>query len=126
MSNITTRALGQADAALIAAEQQIAALRQAQAALRAAGDHGDHDELSTPLFALVTRIAKTAPDSLIGAAVKLRMLADENIGIEAGSNGDGDVESVRQILAAGFPAKQNAAAGGCLSPPEGCAGCVGD
>ena len=100
MPTNTTTPLGSADEALIAAEQQIAALRRAQAALRAAGDDGDHNELSTPLFALVTRIAKTAPDSLIGAAVKLRILADEGTGIDEASSGEGDVESLRQILAA--------------------------
>jgi len=85
------------DAGLIAAEQEIAALRKKQADLRAAGDDGDHDEIGDRAMALETWIAQTAPDTMIGAAVKLRRLADES-GLEAGA-GHGDVESVRQVLA---------------------------
>lgn len=94
----TTRRLGPADEALIAAEQEIAELRRKGDALSAAGDRGDHDEIWNRVSALHTYIAETAPDSIIGAAVKLRRLADERAGLEAGQ-GTGDVESVRQILA---------------------------
>jgi hypothetical protein len=87
--------LGPADKALLAAEQEIADLRRKEAALQAAGDH---EELSNKAFALDAYIAKLAPDSLIGAAVKLRRLADPEVGLEAGDNDD-DVGSVRQILA---------------------------
>jgi hypothetical protein len=83
------------DEALLAAEQQIAVLRQKQADLVAAGDHGDHDEITNPIAKLETLICKIAPDSLIGAAVKLRQLVDD---LEAESVGEGE-ESVRQILA---------------------------
>jgi hypothetical protein len=89
---------GSTDRALLAAEQEIASLRQKSHDLRAAGDGGDHDEIWDRVSALEAYIAKTAPDTLIGAAVKLRRLADPDIGLEAGDNAN-DPESVRQILA---------------------------
>jgi hypothetical protein len=98
MTDTTTRPLGPADEALIAAEQEIADLRRKGLALSAAGDAGDHEEIWNRVFALEKYIAMTAPDSMIGAAVKLRRLADDQIGLEAGK-GTGDAESVRQILA---------------------------
>jgi hypothetical protein len=56
--------------------------------------------LSNKLFALDTYIAATAPDSLMGEAVKLRRLADDDVGLAADKGSDHeDVKSVRQILA---------------------------
>jgi hypothetical protein len=84
------------DEALLAAEQQLTELRRKEADREAAGDHSDHDETVDAIAKLETLICKTAPDSLIGAAVKLRVLLDD---LEAESIGEGDEESVRQILA---------------------------
>jgi hypothetical protein len=83
------------DEALLAAEQQLTELRRKEAERDAAGDHSDHDETTNAIAKLETLICKTAPDSLIGAAVKLRQLVDD---LEAESVGEGE-ESVRQILA---------------------------
>jgi hypothetical protein len=94
-ANTTTR-LGRADAALIAAEQQIAALRRKGDDLIAAGDHNDHDEITDPISDLETLICKTAPDSPIGVAVKLRQLVND---LEAATGCEGDEQSVRQIRA---------------------------
>jgi hypothetical protein len=84
------------DEALLAAEQQLTELRRKDAERGAAGDQSDHNETTDLIAKLETLICKTAPDSLIGAAVKLRQLVDD---LEAESVGEGDEESVRQILA---------------------------
>jgi hypothetical protein len=94
----TTTTTTPADQALLAAEQEIAALRQKARDLSEAGDDADHPEIWNRVFALEGYIAETAPDSLIGAAVKLRRLADPEIGLEAGPALD-DAGSVQQILA---------------------------
>ncbi|MGA8549020.1 MAG: hypothetical protein WB678_02165 [Stellaceae bacterium] len=86
-----------ADADLLAAEREIAALRAQSDAFRAAGDHQDHDELWNQIWELEKKIAATPPTTLIGAAVKLRWLADPNLGIEAGPT-DEDPDSIRQVL----------------------------
>jgi hypothetical protein len=98
MSDTTATTTTPADQALLAAEQEIAALRQKDRDLAEAGDHDDHPEISNRVFALEAYIAETAPDSLIGAAVKLRRLADPEIGLAAGPSLD-DAGSVQQILA---------------------------
>jgi hypothetical protein len=88
---------GEADGALFATEREITTLRARAAALAAAGDRGDHPEISDRVWQLEEEIATTAPTSLAGAAVKLRRLADPDVGIEAGPTAD-DPGSIRQVL----------------------------
>ena len=95
-TNTTPRALGPADEALIAAEREIAELKQKQAALHAAGDDSDHDEISGRVSDLETLICNIPPNSLTGAVVKLRQLVDD---LDASTPCEGDEQSVRQILA---------------------------
>ena len=68
-----TDSLGPADAALVAAEQEIADLREKGNAFVASGDTSDHDEIWDRVFALDTYIAKLAPDSMTGAAAIIPM-----------------------------------------------------
>ncbi len=65
---------GPADEALIAAEQEIAVLRQKGNDLTAAGDHGDHPEITDRIGDLETLICNIPPNSMTGAVVKLRQM----------------------------------------------------
>jgi hypothetical protein len=87
------------DRMLVEAEHDIAELRAQDARFRAAGDDSDHPEIWDQIFKLERKIARLAPGSLSGAAVKLRRLADPKLGIAAGLvDGDDDL-SVAQICA---------------------------
>jgi hypothetical protein len=86
------------DRLLVEAEQEIAALRARSGELHAAGDDEDHPEIWDRVFALESKIAKMAPGSLSGAAVKLRRLADPLLGIAIGLGNDDDL-AIAQVCA---------------------------
>lgn len=85
------------DAELLAAEKEIAELRAQSTALLDAGDNEDHPEIDVRVTELEEAIARSPASGLVGAAVKLRRLADPGVGIEAGP-AESDTLSVRQIL----------------------------
>jgi hypothetical protein len=108
-----------ADRALLAAEQEIAALRKKVHDLSAAGDADANlfklerqisdnraraavaeeiAPLSREFGRLRAKLNKTAPTTLAGAIVKLRQLADPAEGIEQGPM-KGDFKSLRLVLA---------------------------
>ena len=78
------RAAG-SDVALILAEQRLAALRQAESP--------DEDEV----WAIYEIISRTPPASLPGAAVKLRLLMDPELGLKAIAATADDLLSLRQV-----------------------------
>src|SRR5207253_2172240 len=75
---------GTSDEKLIEAETEILALRSQSNALRAAGDRSAHPEISDRVFGLDNLVAGMPAQTLAGAAVKLRRLADPESGIEDG------------------------------------------
>jgi hypothetical protein len=78
------------DRVLLDAEQQLAELRSIMS-----DDDDDGDE---GIWPVVDTISYTAPLTVAGAAAKLRLLCDENIGILAGHS-KADEASLRQVLA---------------------------
>jgi hypothetical protein len=80
------------DVDLVRAELELRQLR-AQAAL-ATGQTAD--ALSDRIWLIADKISLTPPGTLIGAAVKLRLLADEDIGLLAGDS-EADRVSLRQV-----------------------------
>ena len=86
------------DEELIAAEGELAALRSRRAELTAAGDHSAHPEITARWVALEEAIGRSPANGLIGAAVKLRQLADPKEGLAVGI-AESDVISVQQVLA---------------------------
>jgi len=75
---------------LIAAERRFAELR------RLPGE--DRDDENDPVFDLYDRIMATEPRSLHGAAVKLRVILDPDIGIPSGES-EVDIPGLQQVLA---------------------------
>ena len=57
----------------------------------------DADALSTAMYEQIERINNTAPVTLFGAAIKLRVLAHPDHGMESGERED-DYISLRQVL----------------------------
>jgi hypothetical protein len=88
---------GTSDEKLIEAETEILALRSQSAALRAAGDRSAHPEISDRVFGLDNLVAGMPAQTLAGAAVKLRRLADPESGIEDGM-AEGNPRSIRHVL----------------------------
>jgi hypothetical protein len=78
------RAAG-SDVALILAEQRLAALRQAESP-----DEGE-------IWTIYEIISRTPPASLLGAAVKLRLLMDPELGLKAIETTADDLLSLRQV-----------------------------
>jgi len=88
---------GTSDEKLIEAETEILALRSQSAAFRAAGDRSAHPEISDRVFGLDNLVAGMPAQTLAGAAVKLRRLADPESGIEDGM-AEGNPRSIRHVL----------------------------
>ena len=88
---------GTSDEKLIEAETEILALLSQSAALRAAGDRSAHPEISDRVFGLDNLVAGMPAQTLAGAAVKLRRLADPEREIECGM-AEGDPRSIRHVL----------------------------
>jgi hypothetical protein len=86
------------DSTLFSAEREMTALRAQSDVLFAAGDREDHSEIWDRIFHLEEVIARTPAATLAGAVIKLRRLADPEMGIEIGDNAS-DALSVRQALA---------------------------
>jgi hypothetical protein len=86
------------DTALIEAERRLQAI-MAQWEDPSRGNTDDEaDALSHAEYEEIEFINNTAPTTLAGAAIKLRVLADPAHGMEAGDRDD-DYLSLRQILA---------------------------
>jgi hypothetical protein len=98
------------DADFLAAEREIAEVRAERQALspsiKTVGDKqsktvGDEQRLDKPLsdrmWALYDQITLSPPVSLASAAIKLRLLADPDLGLE-NNEGVNDVDSLRQAL----------------------------
>jgi hypothetical protein len=88
----------QADATLFAAEEN---LKIARGAFEGRPDDESDEDAEPFLDAIdsqVRIIMETPPASLPGAAVKLRLLADPEIGLEIG-HGEEDAQVIRQVLA---------------------------
>jgi hypothetical protein len=83
MSDLARAAGG--DVALILAEQRLAALRQAESP-----NEGE-------IWAIYQIISRTPPATLLGAAVKLRLLLDPDLGLKASETTVDDLLSLRQI-----------------------------
>lgn len=76
------------DAVLLLAEQRLAdLLRQADSA----------DSLNPEIWETYRLISRTPPATLVGAAVKLRLLLDPDLGPAANKASDDDMISLRQI-----------------------------
>jgi hypothetical protein len=86
-------AVAHPDAVLLAAEQQIALLRAQLAA-----EDSDEDDSYGPVFELEDLIAHTPAATLVGAAVKLRWLADEIV-VMTGNEDDMTRVCCRQVIA---------------------------
>lgn len=85
------------DDRLAAAEAEI---KRRLAWVKDQGDMIDPEKYSAVLagvFRLRAYIAATAPETLPGAAVKLRHLLDENLGLPNGDS-EGDLKSLAQVL----------------------------
>jgi hypothetical protein len=89
------------DADCLAAEREIAEVRAAADKLRPAKNLADENRRIKPLtdrmWAFYDLIVSSPPVSLASAAVKLRLLCDPDIGLDAGGNEE-DVEAVRQVF----------------------------
>ena len=90
------------DADFLAAERGIADLRAEREALSPSiKTVGDEERLEKPLsdrmWAIYDQIALSPPVSLVSVAIKLRLLADPDLGL-ALNEGVNDVDSVRQVL----------------------------
>jgi hypothetical protein len=91
------------DASFLAAEQSLAELRQQiAAAADKVASIAEEKALVKPLddkmWGLYGAILSSPPVSIASAIIKLRLLADPNIGIENGGQPE-DAEAVRQVLA---------------------------
>jgi hypothetical protein len=73
------------DVALVLAELRLQTLRQAESP--------DEDEV----WAIYEIISRTPPASLLGAAVKLRLLLDPELGLDAIETTADDLLSLRQV-----------------------------
>jgi hypothetical protein len=78
------------DAEMLAAERELAERRKAKSK--------PDDDAADPLFEIYDQIMMSEPRSLVGTAVKLRVLLDPDIGIASGLSPN-DVPALRQILA---------------------------
>lgn len=87
---------GHPDAPLLNAERNLAIL------LRLSRESDQSDAVQGPIWDRLSSaedlIAKTPPVTLVGAAVKLRLLCDPEIGLEAGE-AEHELPSLRQVLA---------------------------
>ncbi len=93
-------AFSETDGALLARKREMASLRAKAAAIQAAGDKDDHPEIWDRVWQVEEEIAITAPASLAGAAVKLRLFADPHIGIEGVTDDDpGSVRTRKGLFA---------------------------
>jgi hypothetical protein len=90
------------DADFLAAEREIAELRAERktldASIKTQADEARLDKpISDRIWALYDQITLSPPVSLVSAAVKLRLLADPDLGLE-NNEGENDVASLRQAL----------------------------
>jgi hypothetical protein len=90
------------DAEFLAAEREIAELRTKREALSPgiktlADEERLRKPLSDRLWALYDQITLSPPVSLTSVAVKLRLLADPDLGLE-NNEGENDIASLRQVL----------------------------
>lgn len=86
------------DAGFLAAERELAELRQQREDFSARHHHVDPPEESWDRStALEAQIATSPPVSFVTVAVKLRRLLDPEVGMQAGPC-DTDLPSLRQIL----------------------------
>jgi hypothetical protein len=91
------------DASFLAAEQSLAELRQQIAAAAdkvasIAEEKAFVKPLDDKMWEFYDAIMSSPPVSIASAIIKLRLLADPNIGIENGGQPE-DAEAVRQVLA---------------------------
>lgn len=85
----------QDDAALRDAERRLASLRQERDAIPP--EEGDrYSEMTDRIFEAYKTISRTAPTTLAGAAIKLRLLLDRHLGIDVEMSHD-DFKSLEQI-----------------------------
>ena len=80
------------DAVLLLAEQRLADL------LRQADSADSADSLNPEIWETYRLISRTPPATLVGAAVKLRLLLDPDLGPAAGKASDDDIISLQQIV----------------------------
>lgn len=88
------------DAAFLHAETKLRVLLKAlDRTTEQHADEGTGERLIDDACATYHWIRKTAPESLVGAAVKLRTLLDQEIGMEFAFHPDDDPNALRQVLA---------------------------
>jgi hypothetical protein len=91
---------GAKDAAFLRAEAKLRALLNAlDHATERHTDEGTGERLIDDACATYHWIRKTAPESLVGAAVKLRTLLHQELGMEFAFHPDDDPNALRQVLA---------------------------
>jgi hypothetical protein len=96
--------LPQGDAGLIEADRRLQEYRPRETALYREYNIGFEIErdiiiptIRSAQNALVDHIEQTAPQTMVGAVVKLRRLCDEHIGMAAGEN-EGELSSLQQVF----------------------------
>lgn len=99
-ANASHHARAKDDAAFLHAEAKLRVLLKA---LDRATERQTEEETGERLIddacATYHWIRKTAPESLVGAAVKLRTLLDQEFGMEFAFHPDDDPNALRQVLA---------------------------
>ncbi len=87
------------DVAFLLAEAKLDQLRRSLDRVASRGCEGPDDRLIDEASATCDWIRRSEPQTLIGAAVKLRMLLDPKLGIELAFDPDDDPGALRQVLA---------------------------
>jgi hypothetical protein len=87
------------DLAFLHAEAKLAQLLKSLDRVASLGSEGTDDRLIDEASATCDWIRRAEPRTLVGAAVKLRMLLDPKLGIELAFDPDDDPGSLRQVLA---------------------------
>ncbi|HUK58055.1 MAG TPA: hypothetical protein VLV50_02400 [Stellaceae bacterium] len=87
------------DQAFLHAAAKLAGLQKSLTHLAGRGSERLDDRLIDEACATCDWIRRAEPQSLVGAAVKLRMLLDPELGIESAFQPDEDSGSLRQVLA---------------------------
>ena len=89
-------ARAEGDVELLAAEQSLTALHQERE--QCTDDAGRREALSDELWRVHKQICQTAPTTMAGAAVKLRLLVHPNLGLDALDISEDDWVSLNQVV----------------------------